>query len=974
MKFVVKLKAPDGSAPAAAAAGAGGDGSSAEQSAAPQPPPSAPAGAVPAQAMKLAPSTEAAGQPGPPPGTAAAGAAPAALAVAPAAALAAAPLPATAAAPEPPISHASTVAGAAAPAPAAAVPDTSATVAAPVAVPGAADLAGGAVVLPSASGQKEHKEHKEHKNKKEKKEHKEKKAHKEHKEHKAHKEHKHKHKHKEREAGAGPTATGAVAAPPPAQVAAPAQPPPPQVSAQVVVPAAPVPAPAAPPQVSVHVAAMPKPPPQAAAPQAPPRVKITMPRPVIKVPVPAASQAPFRPSAPPSAAPTGPPAAAATATAIAPKPTTLKLKIKPMLKPVKKFGSAPAPGGVSLQAPKVPTITMKRPPSDKLAGAPKRKRSRLEDGGAGGEAASGLPIPSRVLPGLASARLKGAAPRADDAEPGELLKRKRPPEPPQAPYDDNAVGWKIRLYWTKMKKFYVGKVVQYDTTRARHIIHYADGEVRTEILNGARVQFVSWDARTATQGVAGLPLPPGIPQRTIPAENEEASPSDQPMGLDTDLDFDEDGTPKLMAASGEAMHIRPPRRTLEDIVAQLMKKDRHQVFYFPVTDLIAPGYTDVISKPMDFGTLRRRTQASRYGKWKDFWGDLRLIFDNCMRYNGPDTWFHKEAKRLLSAAERAVAEGRSSVKMPPKPPPKALPETSGLSSLSGGGDGTSTAAGGRGTGPPPAKRLRGADHDAASTASGGGSGASMQPVARYPQMPSRQRLSALKPIAAGVPGAGAARQERQAAAAAASVPPAELKVAAKPGSFMELVLTAVASPPAAVAPPAAALQVQKRHPNPVPSRVYGSAGPSSTQRDHSTQQWAEMRQTGYNKAKYETGDGRRGLTDDENRRATWRPYFPRQSLMSIFGPIKPYLPKNPEEVQSETGTIIPAPWMRPAQGSLAPDSYARSVCRFASKLGAAARTRALTQASEVMDLLPVELSDDAMKRLQLVLAPPAAAQ
>lgn len=44
----------------------------------------------------------------------------------------------------------------------------------------------------------------------------------------------------------------------------------------------------------------------------------------------------------------------------------------------------------------------------------------------------------------------------------------------------------------------------------------------------------------------------------------------------------------------------------------LEKKDDQQFFAWPVTDKIAPGYSSIIKKPMDFSTMKFKIENETY--------------------------------------------------------------------------------------------------------------------------------------------------------------------------------------------------------------------------------------------------------------------------------------------------------------------------------------------------------------------------
>ena len=80
--------------------------------------------------------------------------------------------------------------------------------------------------------------------------------------------------------------------------------------------------------------------------------------------------------------------------------------------------------------------------------------------------------------------------------------------------------------------------------------------------------------------------------------------------------------------------------------------DRYSVFEEEVTDKEAPGYSDVVKFPMDFGTMRKKVKEKEYGIGPDavvnFYKDFRQVFDNCYLYNDENNEVTTEAIRVLS--------------------------------------------------------------------------------------------------------------------------------------------------------------------------------------------------------------------------------------------------------------------------------------------------------------------------------------
>ncbi|XP_068846529.1 bromodomain-containing protein 9 isoform X4 [Capricornis sumatraensis] len=100
----------------------------------------------------------------------------------------------------------------------------------------------------------------------------------------------------------------------------------------------------------------------------------------------------------------------------------------------------------------------------------------------------------------------------------------------------------------------------------------------------------------------------------------------------------------------------PIQQLLEHFLRQLQRKDPHGFFAFPVTDAIAPGYSMIIKHPMDFGTMRDKIAANGYQSVTEFKADFKLMCDNAMTYNRPDTVYYKLAKKILHAGFKMMSK------------------------------------------------------------------------------------------------------------------------------------------------------------------------------------------------------------------------------------------------------------------------------------------------------------------------------
>uniref|UniRef100_A0A3B3Q492 Bromodomain-containing protein 9 n=1 Tax=Paramormyrops kingsleyae TaxID=1676925 RepID=A0A3B3Q492_9TELE len=121
----------------------------------------------------------------------------------------------------------------------------------------------------------------------------------------------------------------------------------------------------------------------------------------------------------------------------------------------------------------------------------------------------------------------------------------------------------------------------------------------------------------------------------------------------------------------------PRQQLLEHFLRQLQRKDPHGFFAFPVTDAIAPGYSMIIKHPMDFSTMKDKIATNEYKTVTEFKADFKLMCENAMVYNRPETVYYKAAKKLLHTgfkmmSKQAAILGDEDI-APEEPPPEVAP-------------------------------------------------------------------------------------------------------------------------------------------------------------------------------------------------------------------------------------------------------------------------------------------------------------
>ncbi|XP_015674407.1 bromodomain-containing protein 7 isoform X2 [Protobothrops mucrosquamatus] len=111
-------------------------------------------------------------------------------------------------------------------------------------------------------------------------------------------------------------------------------------------------------------------------------------------------------------------------------------------------------------------------------------------------------------------------------------------------------------------------------------------------------------------------------------------------------------------AKQEEVEQTPLQEALNQLVRQLQRKDPNAFFSFPVTDFIAPGYSMIIKRPMDFSTMKEKIKNNGYQSIEELKDNFRLMCTNAMVYNKPETIYYKAAKKLLHSGMKILSQER----------------------------------------------------------------------------------------------------------------------------------------------------------------------------------------------------------------------------------------------------------------------------------------------------------------------------
>nr|XP_020468461.1 bromodomain-containing protein 9 isoform X1 [Monopterus albus] len=178
------------------------------------------------------------------------------------------------------------------------------------------------------------------------------------------------------------------------------------------------------------------------------------------------------------------------------------------------------------------------------------------------------------------------------------------------------------------------------------------------------------ESEAAAAASAGMPVEPFTLSKTVsialePEEKKkkkeryEIEPEVEEFHPSVKVEVEQPGDRPVRACRTHQENESTPRQQLlEHFLRQLQRKDPHGFFSFPVTDAIAPGYSMIIKHPMDFSTMKDKIRNNEYNTVTEFKADFKLMCDNAMVYNRPETVYYKAAKKLLHTGFKMMSKER----------------------------------------------------------------------------------------------------------------------------------------------------------------------------------------------------------------------------------------------------------------------------------------------------------------------------
>jgi bromodomain-containing factor 1 len=150
-----------------------------------------------------------------------------------------------------------------------------------------------------------------------------------------------------------------------------------------------------------------------------------------------------------------------------------------------------------------------------------------------------------------------------------------------------------------------------------------------------------------------------------------AWPADKPSTGLPELD----AIPRWLDSSFDRLDVNDgTRRLYRHYLALAKKTTSGSHFRDSVSKMwpnLAESYNQIITTPMDLGEIDRKMRDGRYETVGQMRDDLQLIYTNCLKFNGADSWLIKSAVSTLEVVWKRIIEVK--VTDPPPKPAKPTP-------------------------------------------------------------------------------------------------------------------------------------------------------------------------------------------------------------------------------------------------------------------------------------------------------------
>ncbi|UXI16435.1 hypothetical protein NH340_JMT02378 [Sarcoptes scabiei] len=111
---------------------------------------------------------------------------------------------------------------------------------------------------------------------------------------------------------------------------------------------------------------------------------------------------------------------------------------------------------------------------------------------------------------------------------------------------------------------------------------------------------------------------------------------------------------KLLPDKDSVSKVDKMQQFLFSLLQKLQLQDPQKLFAWPVIESLTPGYSQVVSHPMDFYTIKKKIEHNIYNSVAELKFDVRLLCENAIRYHRHSGLHFKQASKLWHFAKTKV--------------------------------------------------------------------------------------------------------------------------------------------------------------------------------------------------------------------------------------------------------------------------------------------------------------------------------
>lgn len=217
-----------------------------------------------------------------------------------------------------------------------------------------------------------------------------------------------------------------------------------------------------------------------------------------------------------------------------------------------------------------------------------------------------------------------------------------------------------------------------DVSEQSELPHHPHTDIKPESAPGQDVSSnepsVPPPVQTGDQEMQDAPEPPASPTKI--SREREPDAADEPAAKRTKIDTegavpapgDANAPPSLPTPATKTSTTAPPTNGAKGLTKmqhkfilkgiQSLKRMNDARFYREPVDAVKlniPHYPQIITRPMDLGTIERRLKDNEYNDPQPVAEDVYLMVQNAVTFNGPDHLVSQEGQKLKATFDKQMA-------------------------------------------------------------------------------------------------------------------------------------------------------------------------------------------------------------------------------------------------------------------------------------------------------------------------------